>query len=259
MPVLVVIPCNPETTAPRLVQNVLLDKILVRLPRNLLNHKGKNHVSEIGIILGRAGNKAKLAAQHQLKKLPVVRRLRKPVILHDAYRREHRVPGPCRKAAPVAQKVLYSNLIVILILDTVAVRSILEDTRRTENRVPQTQPALLLQNHDARCRDKLGHRRHPHDIARAHLLLLLFVRPAEALGVQQRIPAHNSQLGALQLPLAHVTEDFLLHRHKDRCVRHRVGQHLVKVYRRAHRVIGIGTGTRNGTYCHQNRGEQPEQ
>ena len=146
-----------------------------------------------------------MALQEKLEQGLMVWRSSEMVLHHDVAGRGYRVAGIVVETCLMAQQLFYGDVVVALVLDTVIVGGIVQDSLRSEYLLVHLELLHFLQFHDAYGGDELGNGSEAHQHVRFHSDAPLLVCPSETAGIEQGVVAGDDELCAVDFPSLEVS------------------------------------------------------
>ena len=187
------------------LEHVLLHEVLVLHSALLLDNHRENHVAQIAVTFTLARSITQMALQENLEQGLMVWRSSEMVLHHDVAGRGYRVAGIVVETCLMAQQLFYGDVVVSLVLDTVVVGGIVQDSLRSEYLLVHLELLHLLQFHDANGGDELGNGSEAHQHVRFHSDAPFLVCPSETAGIEQGVVAGDDELCTVDFPSLEVS------------------------------------------------------
>ena len=166
------------------VEHILLHEVLVFHATLLFYNHGENHVAQIAVAFAFARSIAQVALQENLEQGRVIRWRLKMVLHHDVAGGRYRVTGIVVETCLMAQQLFYGDVVISLVLDTVVVNGIAQDSLFAKHLLVQLEFLHLLQLHDTYGCNQFRYRGEAHQHVRLHSDASLLIRHSESAGIE---------------------------------------------------------------------------
>ena len=166
------------------VEHILLHEVFIFHSALLLDNHGENHVAQIAVAFAFARSITQVALQENLEQGRVIRWRFEMVLHHDVAGGRYRVTGIVVETSLMPQQLFYGDVVISLVLDTVVVNGIAQDSPFAKHLLVQLEFLHLLQLHDTYGCNQFRYRGEAHQHVRLHSDASFLIRHSESAGIE---------------------------------------------------------------------------